>query len=125
MKKQVIQQALSLGLSLLPLVVSAKTREQVYLESYRGQSGIPIPIAVERPIVSTEYIGTQVDLRFVVDERGRARDIVAATPAEPEVVEKLVDAVSRWEFMPLRDLAGNPRSSRVKLPMRIAKPERR
>jgi len=124
MKKQLIQLALGLGLSFLPIVVSAKTVEQAYVDSYRGQTKFPIPISVEQPIVGMEYVGAAVDLKFIVDERGRPHQIVALTPADDKFLDSVVDAVSRWEFLPRRDANGEPVSSKVILPVRIKPADR-
>jgi hypothetical protein len=118
MKKQVLLAALSL-LSIAPNALVAKTLEQAYIDSYVGRTGMPVPTWVESPVIGTDYIGTTVDVKFTVDERGQPYGIVAMSAAEDEVIEKVITAVSRWEFIPLRDGNGKPKSANVALPVRI------
>ena len=123
MKKQVLAALLSLGLGVVP-ALAVKSIEQAYVDSYHGRTGIPIPLEVKAPIVGTEFVGSEVELEFSVDESGRPRRIVSRTPVPNELMRKVMNAVERWEFEPLRDADGRPIPARVLLPVRITKPQR-
>jgi hypothetical protein len=125
MKMQLVLLVLGFSLSISPIALTAKTVEELYVDSYRGQTGTPIPVSIEKPVVGTEYVGSGVDLKFVVDESGRPSGFVALTPADEKFLDRVVDAVSRWEFEPLRDANGQPVASKVRLPVRIVKPANR
>jgi hypothetical protein len=118
MKKQVLAALLSLGLCAAP-AIAIQSVEQAYIDSYRGRTGTPIPVEVKTPIVSTKYAGSEVKLEFSVDESGRPRRMVSRTPVPIDLMRKVMAAVERWEFIPLRDANGQPIPARVILPVRI------
>lgn len=112
--------ALSLGLLAVPLALLAKTPEKAYVESYRGRTDIPVPIAVVTPAVDSRFAGQQVTLAFVVDATGKPTLFAPAAPGvDAELVAAVVDAVSQWKFAPaLAD--GLPVAKKVVLPVTIA-----
>ena len=108
---------LSLG-SLAAPFVSAKTPEQAYLESCRRDPGVPVPVAVVSPTVPEQYVGTAVEIEFVVDATGKPVDLNVKSPADETLTTAVVDAVKQWRFQPaLRD--GAPVAAKVVLPVKI------
>jgi TonB family protein len=111
--------ALSLGLLLVPLALSAKSPESAYVESYHGRSDIPVPISVVSPEVESRYAGQEVVLEFVVDTTGKPTLITSGSPAaDRELVASVLAAVEQWRFAPaLAD--GKPVARKVALPVKI------
>lgn len=98
--------------------VSAKTPEQAYLESCRKDPGVPVPVTVVSPTVSEQYVGTAVEIEFVVDATGKPVDLSVKSRADETLVTAVVDAVKQWRFQPaLRD--GAPVAAKVVLPVKI------
>ena len=111
--------ALSLGLLLVPLALVAKSLESAYVESYRGRTGIPVPLSVVMPKVESRFAGQQVTLEFVVDATGKPTLFAPAAPgANAELVAAVVDAVSQWKFSPAL-VDGLPVARKVVLPVTI------
>ncbi len=111
--------ALSLGLLVAPLALMAKSPEKAYVESYRGRTDIPAPIAVVTPALDARFAGQQVTLEFVVDATGKPMLISSATPgANAELVAAVVDAVAQWKFAPAL-VDGLPVAKKVVLPVNI------
>ena len=99
-------------------VASAKSDEQVYIESCLKAPGVPVPIAVVTPAVGAEYSGAVVQLEFVVDEAGQPVDLAVKSTPDDRLAAIVLDAVKRWRFKPAeRD--GAPVETRVSLPVRI------
>lgn len=111
--------ALSLGLLVAPLALMAKSPEKAYVESYRGRTDIPAPIAVVTPAVESRFAGQQVTLEFVVDATGKPMLISSATPgADAELVAAVSAAVAQWKFSPAL-VNGLPVAKKVVLPVNI------
>ena len=51
---------LSLGLLAVPFALWAKSPESAYVESYRGRTGIPVPLSVVTPELDARYSGQPV-----------------------------------------------------------------
>jgi protein TonB len=108
---------LSLGV-LAPFAASAKTPEQAYLETCRKDPAVPVPVTVVTPSVSSKYVGTSVQIEFVVDAAGKPTDLSVNSPVDSELAASVVDAVKQWRFTPaLRD--GAPVAAKVVLPITI------
>ncbi|HWA08156.1 MAG TPA: energy transducer TonB [Opitutaceae bacterium] len=108
---------LSLGVLAVPFA-SAKTPEQAYLETCRKDPGVPVPLTVVSPMVSGQYIGTAVQLEFVVDATGKPVDVSVTSPVDGALASAVVDAVKQWRFKPaMRD--GAPVAAKVVLPVKI------
>ncbi len=115
-----IAAVLSLGLLLSTLAVSAKTVEQVYIDTYNGRTDIPVPISVIAPeatLGATNQPAT-VELVFIVDEKGTPRQIKVQSTTDESLVEPVKEAVAQWKFVPAKR-NGEAVSSRVRLPVRI------
>lgn len=125
MKKQLFQLVIGFSLIAAPVALVAQNSEQNYVELYRGKTGMPVPQSIVRPIISTDYVGSEVDLVFYIDEDGRPDRITNRTAAPEELVDSLVDAISRWEFQPLQGEDGEPRRTKVLLPVRVTESRRR
>ena len=111
--------ALSLGLLVAPLALLAKSPEKAYVESYRGRTDIPAPIAVVTPALDSRFAGQQVTLEFVVDATGKPMLISSATPgADAELVAAVSAAVAQWKFSPAL-VDGLPVAKKVVLPVNI------
>lgn len=116
--KTVSKLILITGLLAAPFVASAKSPEEVYLESYTGRTGTPVPVKVETPSVDAEFAGTSVKLAFVVDAAGQPKDVTVLDAVSPDLAKELTAAVSKWKFTPLvRD--GKAVASKVILPVSI------
>jgi TonB family protein len=120
MKKSSLQLLLSLGLFAAPFALSAKTDEQAYVESFKGRTDIPVPVAVVKPAVSALYVGQTVKLEFVVDAAGNVTNITPTSKAPDQLVERLTVALAQWKFAPARSAEGQPVSMKVVVPFRIA-----
>ncbi|MES2692182.1 MAG: energy transducer TonB [Verrucomicrobiota bacterium] len=97
---------------------SAKTDEQVYLESCRKDPGVPVPVAVVSPSVDPRYNGASVLLEFVVDEKGKPVDLAIKSTPDDVLASAVLDAVKQWRFKPVvRD--GVAVETKVSLPVRI------
>ena len=108
---------LSLGMLAVPFA-SAKTPEQAYLESCRQDPGVPVPVTVVSPTVPEQYIGSAVELEFVVDATGKPVDLSVKSSVDAALASAVVDAVKQWRFKPaMRD--GSPVAAKVVLPVRI------
>ena len=108
---------LSLG-ALAPVIASAKTNEQAYLESCRKAPGVPVPVAVVSPSVGPEYAGATVQLEFTVDATGKPADFSVKSDSDNTLAVAVVDAVKQWRFKPaIRD--GAPVATKVSLPVKI------
>ena len=111
--------ALSLGLLLAPLALSAKSPEKAYVDAYRGRTDIPAPITVVTPVIAPRFAGQQVTLEFVVDATGKPMLISSATPgANAELIAAVSAAVSQWKFSPAL-VDGLPVAKKVVLPVNI------
>jgi len=108
---------LSLG-SLLPVVASAKTLEQSYLENCRKGPGIPTPISVVSPEVGSNEIGQSVEVEFVVDTTGHTSGISVKSASDRTLANAVVDAVKQWRFAPA-ERNGQPVTTKVVLPVRV------
>jgi TonB family protein len=97
----------------------AKSPEKAYVESYRGRTDIPAPLAVVTPAVESRFAGQQVTLEFVVDATGKPTLFAPAAPGtDAELVAAVVDAVSQWKFSPAL-VDGLPVAKKVVLPVNI------
>ncbi len=119
MKKSSLQLLLSLGMFAAPFALSAKSDEQAYVDSFKGRTDIPVPIAVVKPAVSALYVGKTVKLEFVVDAAGNVTNITPASKAPDPLVERLTVALAQWKFAPARLANGQPVSMKVSVPFRI------
>jgi protein TonB len=108
---------LSLG-SLLPVVASAKTLEQSYLDNCRKGPGIPTPISVVSPQVGSDEIGQSVEVEFVVDTTGHTSGISVKSASDRALANAVVDAVKQWRFAPA-ERNGQPVTTKVVLPVRV------
>jgi len=108
---------LSLG-SLVPLAVLAKSPEQAYIDANRPAAGVPVPLAVVSPRVSSDYIGATVEIEFTVDAKGQATGFSVKSSPDSTLASEVVAAVKQWQFAPAqRD--GVAVSTKVDLPVRI------
>jgi hypothetical protein len=97
----------------------AKSPEKAYVESYRGRTDIPAPLAVVTPALDSRFAGQQVTLEFVVDATGKPMLFAPATPgADAELVAAVTAAVAQWKFSPAL-VAGLPVAKKVILPVNI------
>jgi TonB family protein len=108
---------LSLG-SLVSVAAFASTVEQTYLENCRKDPSIPVPVAVVSPSVGPEYGGSQLELEFVVDQKGKPANVSVKSAPDETVATAVADAVKQWKFKPAeRD--GIPVATKVVLPVKI------
>jgi hypothetical protein len=92
----------------------------IRLSPYIVRPGMPAVTRMVEPRISPKYLGQRLDLRFFVDVKGRAVDIVAVNVGSDwDLVAQLGAAIKAWEFEPARDAAGNPRECAVILPVEI------
>jgi TonB family protein len=108
---------LALG-SLAPFAASAKTPEQAYIDANRPANGVPVPVAVVSPHVSSDYVGATVEIEFIVDTKGQASDFSVKSSPDGALAAEVVAAVKQWQFAPAqRD--GAAVATRVVLPVHI------
>jgi TonB family protein len=118
-KKSVLNAALILGVLAAPFALSAKSVEQAYIESFRGRTDIPVPVAVVKPSVSDRYAGAVVEVEFVVDVTGKPVDVSVRNPAPAPLADPVLAAIAQWKFAPARTTAGEPVAMKVRVPVRI------
>lgn len=106
----------SLG-ALLPFA-SAKTPESAYLETCQKGPGVPMPVAVVTPSVSSEYAGSTVELAFTVDATGNPTDLSVKSSPDATLAAAVVEAVKQWRFTPAH-FNGAPVATKVVLPVKI------
>ena len=110
---------LSLGLLVVPFALWAKSPESAYVESYRGRTGIPVPLSVVTPELDAKYIGQTVVFEFVVDPSGTPGVITPAVSGlDAELVATVTAAITQWRFAPAL-VAGRPVARKVALPVDI------
>lgn len=99
------------------------TDPMVYVESYRAHSPAePAPVRVVVPssavLTNKDDKTGSVDVTFVVDAKGKPTEISVAYASDEALVEPVIEAVERWQFIPAtRD--GVPVASKVLLPVRF------
>jgi hypothetical protein len=110
---------LSLGLLAVPFALWAKSPESAYVESYRGRTGIPVPLSVVMPELEAKYSGQTVVFEFVVDATGKPVLIAPAAPsADADLVASVTAAITQWRFAPAL-VDGLPVARKVALPVNI------
>ena len=110
---------LSLGLLAVPFALWAKSPESAYVESYRGRTGIPVPLSVVMPELEAKYTGQSVVFEFVVDATGKPVQIAPASPStDAELVASVTAAITQWRFAPAL-VDGRPVARKVALPVNI------
>ena len=108
---------LSLG-ALTSAVALATTTEQSYIESCRKGSDVPVPVAVVSPSISSDYVGTTVELEFTVDVTGKPTSLSVKSAADNTLAGAVMDAVKQWRFKPAQP-NGVPVATKVVLPVKI------
>jgi TonB family protein len=96
----------------------AKTEEQTYLDTCRKGPDVPVPLAVVRPSVGPEYVGTTVQLEFVVDVTGKPAGFIVKSTPDSMVAAAVTDAVKQWRFTPAMN-NGVAVATKVSLPIRF------
>jgi hypothetical protein len=110
---------LSLGLLSAPLALWAWSPESAYVASYRGRTGIPVPLSVVTPELAAKYTGQTVVFEFVVDATGKPVQIAPAAPnTDAELVASVTAAITQWRFAPAL-VDGRPVARKVVLPLNI------
>lgn len=110
---------LSLGWLAVPFALWAKSPESAYVESYRGRTGIPVPLSVVMPELEAKYTGQSVVFEFVVDATGKPVHIAPAAPnTDAELVASVTAAITQWRFAPAL-VNGRPVARKVALPVNI------
>src|ERR1051326_6313464 len=110
-----------LSLSVLPAFASAKSLEETYIETCQKGPGMPVPVAVVSPSVSSEFAGSTVELEFVVDAKSKPSELIVKSSPDKSLGEDVVDAVKQWRFLPAK-LNGAPVATKVVLPVKIVEP---
>lgn len=116
--KAVHKLVILLSLGILPAFVSAKSLEETYLETCQKGPGVPVPVAVVSPSVSSAFAGSTVELEFVVDSTGKPADLIVKSTPDKSLGSDVVDAVKQWRFLPAK-LNGVPVATKVSLPVKI------
>jgi hypothetical protein len=102
-----------------------KTEEEVLrMDPYRVTRGYdlsysaPTAIRIVRPRVHSKYAGMQFELKFTVDKQGTPYNLGPMDMmVDSELVFQVISAVRAWQFMPARDVDGNPVERKVILPI--------
>ena len=79
---------------------------------------MPVPLAVVRPSVGPEYVGTTVQLEFVVDVTGKPAGFIVKSTPDSMVATAVTDAVKQWRFTPAMN-NGVAVATKVSLPIRF------
>ena len=116
--KAVNKLALLFSLGALVSFASAKSPENVYLENCQKGPGIPVPVAVVTPRVSSEYAGSTVEIEFTVNTSGKPTELSVKSSPDEALSVAVVDAVKQWRFTPA-NLNGAPVATKVVLPVKI------
>lgn len=98
--------------------VKATSSEQAYLETCRKDAGVPVPIAVVTPSVSSAYAGQKVELAFTVDANGTTSGFSVKSSPDAALAENVMDAVKQWKFRPAVN-GGVAVATKVVLPVTI------
>ena len=106
----------SLG-ALVPFA-SAKTPEEAYLDNCRKDPAIPVPVTVVTPSVSSEFVGSTVEVEFVVNTAGKPTELSVKSSPDGTLGAVVLDAVKQWRFLPAH-LNGAPVATKVVLPVKI------
>jgi TonB family protein len=107
--------------ALLPIAVQAKSLESAYLDTCRKDSAVPVPVAVVSPSVSSEFVGSTVEVEFTVDMTGKPIDLAVKSSPDRTLALDVMDAVKQWRFMPAHS-NGAPVAMKVVLPVKIVDP---
>jgi TonB family protein len=110
-----------LSLGLTAVAASASTLEESYLRTCNKDPGVPVPLTVVSPSVSSEYNGAVVQLEFVVDAKGKPAEFSIKTTPDDVLATAVVAAVKQWRFQPA-EVDGQPVARKVMLPVRIVDP---
>ncbi len=108
---------ISLAALVAPALV-AKSPEQAYLDSCRKDAGVPVPITVVSPSVSSGYAGQTVEITFTVNVNGTASEFGVKSSPDVALAEAVMDAVKQWKFQPAVS-GGVPVATKVVLPIII------
>ena len=104
--------------ALLAPALKAKSLEESYLETCRKDVGVPVPVVVVSPAVSSVYAGLTVEIEFTVEATGKTSAFSVKSSPDAEIGETVVDAVKKWQFKPA--VAGGVAvATKVVLPVRI------
>lgn len=104
--------------ALLAPALQAKSLEATYLETCCKDAGVPVPVVVVSPSVRAEYIGSTVEVEFVVDAQGKTSAFKVMSPVDIMLSGAVLDAVKKWEFKPAVK-GGVPVATKVVLPLHI------
>ena len=119
------------GLALFPLVLSA-AKPEYKLPKYTVQdiAELPKPVEAPIPVMLSGLAGASFDLKFTVDEQGRATHIRTAKPLfclglfndkERDFAVQMMQVVPCWKFAPALDANGNAVSVKVRMPVKVIK----
>ncbi|MEO7412480.1 MAG: energy transducer TonB [Opitutaceae bacterium] len=107
----------SLG-ALLPFAAAAKSVESAYIDACAKGPGVPVPVAVVTPSVPSGYVGSSVELEFIVDITGKPTEVSVKSSPDSTVAAAVVDAVKQWRFTPAM-ANGVPVATKVALPVKF------
>lgn len=118
--KVVRKLAVLISLGALASFASAKTDEQVYLDStVHVTAGTPAPVSVVAPVVSSAYAGVTVEVAFIVDEAGKPTAVnVTSLEGDGSLRFVVTEAVKQWRFKPAQ-VDGKPVATKVLLPIKF------
>lgn len=111
---------LSLG-AILPFAHAAESADDAYLAACRKDPGVPVPVAVVTPRISSDFAGSTVEVAFTVDVAGKPVNLSVVSAVDTELSDSVLAAIKQWRFQPaVRD--GAPVATKVVLPVRIVEP---
>ncbi len=105
--------------ALLAPALKAKSPEQAYLDSCRKDAGVPVPIVVVTPSVSSTHVGQMVEIAFTVNANGTVSEFSVKSSPDAALAENVMDAVKQWKFRPAVS-GGVAVATKVVLPVTIA-----
>jgi TonB family protein len=115
---------IALALIATPVLASAKTLEQAYLEGAFTTPGLPVPTAVVTPFVDSSDADRTVTAECVVGVTGRPSAIrITSDRADPTLSTAVKVALRQWKFRPA-EVNGAPVARTVLIPFHFVPRER-
>ena len=97
--------------------------EPIRMAPYYVHPGEPTPAYVVEPRLAPDFVGQQLEMKFIVDKSGRPYNIEATNPmVDRNLVTQIASALWYWRFDPARDASGNAIERKVILPVVIGSP---
>ncbi len=91
--------------------------EKAYVNSFIGKDG-PVPVRVETPYISPNYIGETIKVTFVVTGEGKVENVKLLSDIDTETKAEIEKVLTKWEFKPVQK-DGLFIKTNVELPIKV------